>query len=347
MSSLPILQQDTQHDVQNDLHRGEHSSDDPRRVPKEAFDATLPQSPPWPHTPTIEWQVVGQCNYDCSYCIQSKKHRQGISDDDDLRGAIDFFATLPTSDAHPRWEIKTTGGEPFSFRGFLHVVVPGLMDKTPHRMGTLTNLSAPPRILKAFAKRTYGRLSIVSASLHLEHTGVSPFLQRLAALRDAVADDARIVVNCVLVPDQLEAVREAQRAVVAAGFRFFPQLMKVKGGVFAYRPEQWTQVKDIVGDLADAAATRSANLAPAYSGRRCYAGARYFVVTKTGDAWSCRTAKRHDEGFLGNVLHAPRDVRLHPGARPCPYTICPCATPANRGMIEGVAGTMVDDDEDG
>ena len=23
-------------------------------------------------SPTIEWQVCGICNYDCSYCIQSK-----------------------------------------------------------------------------------------------------------------------------------------------------------------------------------------------------------------------------------------------------------------------------------
>ncbi len=329
MSALPVL----------------NSGSVGRRVDVGDFAADLPMAPPWPHTPTVEWQVVGQCNYDCSYCIQSKKHRQGISGDDDLCRAIDFLARLPTSAAHPRWEIKTTGGEPFSFRGFLKVVVPGLMERTPHRMGTLTNLSAPARVLKDFAAQTYGRLSIVSASLHLEHTDAASFLGRLSALRDAVADDAHIVVNCVLVPDRLDAVAAAQREVVAAGFRFFPQLMKVKGGVFAYSPAQWQQVRGIVGDLDAAAATRSANLAPAYTGRHCYAGARYLVVTKEGDAWSCRTAKRHDEGYLGNLLDAPDEVTLHPGARPCPYTMCPCATPANRGMIEGVAGSMVDNED--
>ena len=308
------------------------------------FDTELGAAPPWAHQPTVEWQVVGQCNYDCSYCIQSKKHRVGIPADEELRRAIAFFARLPT-EAGP-WEIKTTGGEPFSFRGFLDVVVNGLMDDTPHRMSTLTNLSAPPAILRRFAARTRGRLSVVSSSLHLEHTEVSPFLQRLDVLREAVDDDVRIVVNCVLVPDRLAAVAAAQAAVVARGFRFFPQLMKVKGGVFAYSPAQMQQVRAIVGDLDDAVKSRSANLAPAYTGQRCFAGARYLVVTKEGDAWSCRTAKRHREGYLGRVFDADdRDrrgdsVRLHPGARACPYTICPCTTPANRGMIEGVPARL-------
>lgn len=307
-------------------------------------------APPWPHQPTVEWQVVGQCNYDCSYCIQSRKHRVGISADDDLRRGISFLATLP---GPAPWEIKTTGGEPFSFKGFLDVVVPGLMQYTPHFMSTLTNLSAPPATLQKFAALTRGRLKVVSASLHLEHTTPEAFLVRLQALRDAVDSDVHLVVNAVLVPDQLEHVRQAQDAIVGAGFRFFPQLMKVKGGVFAYSPQQWQQVQQIVGDLDTAAATRSANLAPAYTGKRCWAGARYFVLTKEGDAYSCRTAKRHGEGFLGNIFvdagvssvatahetarETLRPVTLHAGARVCPYTICPCATPANRGMIEGVA----------
>jgi hypothetical protein len=218
-------------------------------------------------------------------------------------------------------------------RSFLDVVVPGLMD-TPHAMSTLTNLSAPVPVLQRFAQLTRGRLRVVSASLHLEHTTPDAFLARLAALKDAVDVDVRIVVNCVLAPQHLEAVAAAQRAVVAAGFRFFPQLMKVKGGVHAYTPTEWAAVRGIVGDLDIAAQTRSANLAPAYMGKRCWAGSRYLVLDKEGNAFSCRTAKRHDEGYLGNVNTG---VSLWAGARRCPYPICPCTTVANRGMIEGVA----------
>jgi sulfatase maturation enzyme AslB (radical SAM superfamily) len=324
MKTLPII------DVDSAPQRG-------RRLEPEELDRTLGTAPPWPHQPTVEWQVVGHCNYDCSYCIQSKKHRQGIVSDAALRRAIRALAALPPT--LTGWEVKTTGGEPFSFRGFLDVVVPALMNDTPHRMGTLTNLSAPSSALQRFASLTRGRLSIVSASLHLEHTDVMTFLSRLRVLRDHVEVNTKLVVNCVLVPERLADVAAAQDVVVDAGFRFFPQLMKVKGGVFAYSPAQWRQVLQIIGDPVVAARERSANLAPAYTNRRCFAGARYVVITKTGDAWSCRTAKRHGEGWLGNVYRDDDDAarfQLLTGARACPYTICPCVTPANRGMIEGI-----------
>lgn len=300
-----------------------------------------PAAPPWPHEPVVEWQVLGACNYDCSYCIQSKRHRVGVPTAEQLASSLAFLRSLPGA-----WEVKTTGGEPFAFKGFLAAVVPGLMD-TPHAMSTLTNLSVPAAVLRRFARLTYGRLRVVSASLHLEHTEPAPFLDRLEALRDAAADDVRIVVNCVLVPDALEDVRRAQDAVLARGFRFFPQLMKVNGGVHAYTHAQLGVVRDIVGDLEVAAATRSANLAPAYTGRRCFAGARYLVLTKEGQAWACRTAKRHGEGLLGDVhSELQGGVTLRAGPVRCPYTICPCATPANRGMIEGVPMRVVVDAED-
>jgi len=66
-------------------------------------------------SPTIEWQVAGACNYDCSYCIQSPRYRRGKPDAAALSRATEFFAGLPGS-----WEIKCSGGEafahPFSIR---------------------------------------------------------------------------------------------------------------------------------------------------------------------------------------------------------------------------------------
>ena len=40
------------------------------------------------------------------------------------------------------------------------------------------------------------------------------------------------------------------------------------------------------------------------------------------------------DGYLGNVLQ--ETVQRQTGPLPCPYDICPCTTPANRGMIEGL-----------
>lgn len=303
-------------------------------------DESLAPAPPWPHQPTVEWQVCGQCNYDCSYCIQSKRHRVGTPDEAIVDGVLAFLASLPGS-----WEVKTSGGEPFSTRLFLDRVVPGLA-KTAHIVSTLTNLSAPRPQLARYASLLGDRLGVISASLHLEHTDVTSFLDKLRFLRDATKDAprSRIVVNCVLVPERLDDVALAQRAVQDAGFTFFPQLMKVKHGVFAYQPEQWRKVEAIVGDLEQAARARTANLAPAYTGRACWSGARYVVIGQRGDVWSCRSAKRLNEGFLGNACDGTARLRAR-GAR-CAYTICPCATPANRGMIEGIgSGARIDGEE--
>jgi hypothetical protein len=274
-------------------------------------------------SPTVEWQVCGVCNYDCSYCIQSKPSRVGHPSPEDVAKLLAFFETLPG-----RWEIKMTGGEPFAFKGFLERIVPGLVARTPHTISVLTNLSAPLPFLLRFAELTRGRLGIVSASLHLEFTTVEAFVDKAVALRAAIDPAARFVVNEVLVPGTLDDVARARDAVQAAGLRWFPQVMKVKGGV-AHYDEDLTELVGI------SPTPREANLAPDYHGRQCWTGVEYFVLTQTGDAWACRTARRFGEGFLGNAIAGT--VALAQGPSPCPYHICPCTVPANRGMIEGIA----------
>lgn len=280
---------------------------------------------------TVEWQVCGVCNYDCSYCIQSKKHRVGHPSDDEIARFLDFFEGLPGA-----WEVKTTGGEPFAFKGFMGEIVPGLASRTPHTLSTLTNLSAPWAVLSRFAELTKGRLGIVSASLHLEHADVDAFVDKARRLRDAIDASARLVVNAVLVPGRLEEIARAKERVVSAGLPFFPQVMKVKGGVHAYDAVDRPRVTDLVGISPS---PRRANTAPSYKGRTCWVGVDYFVLTQRGDAFACRTSKRHGEGALGNVLAGT--FRLAEGPAPCPYDICPCTVPANRGMIEGVGRASV------
>jgi MoaA/NifB/PqqE/SkfB family radical SAM enzyme len=276
--------------------------------------------------PTVEWQVCGVCNYDCIYCIQSPKTRSGQPSGDDVERFLAFFAALPG-----RWEVKMTGGEPFAFKGFMERIVPGLVARTPHRISVLTNLSAPLAILERFAALTRGRLGIVSASLHLEFTTPAEFVAKAVVLRQAIDPRARLVVNEVLVPGRLDELERARQLVRAAGLPWFPQVMKLGPGVVDYGPDDRARVSELVG-LSPT--PRQANLAPDYFGKTCWTGVDYFVLTQTGDAWSCRTARRHGEGFLGNALAGT--VTLATGPAPCPYHICPCTVPANRGMIEGV-----------
>lgn len=277
-------------------------------------------------SPTVEWQVAGACNYDCSYCIQSRASRVGQPSADDVERFLAFFEALPG-----RWEIKMTGGEPFAFKGFVDRIVPGLVERTPHVLSVLTNLSAPLSILARFAELTRGRLGIMSASVHLEHVDAEAFADKAAAVRAMLDPAASMVVNGVLVPGRLDAALAAKRAVERRGLRFFPQLMKVKGGVHEYDVEDAALVRHMTGD---APSPREANMAPSYRGHLCWTGVEYFVLTQTGDAWSCRTARRHGQGYLGNALAGT--VRLRDRPEPCPYSICPCTVPANRGMIEGI-----------
>lgn len=270
--------------------------------------------------PCVEWQVAGACNYDCSYCIQSRKYRRGRPQREQLEVAIDTFAALPGT-----WEIKCSGGEAFAHPLFMQLVVPQLMARTPHRISVLTNFSASRAELMDFARLTRGRLNVFSASLHLEFATIDDFAAKAQWFAMMLDDSANFVVNQVVLPGREADAARGRDALEARGLRWFPQLYKRDGGVAEYPGETLVQ---LIGK-------RPVNAAPSYRGKVCWAGVDYFTVDKDGDAWSCRTAKRFGEGRLGNLF----DGTLARGLAPhtCGYDICPCSVPVNRGMIEGVA----------
>jgi organic radical activating enzyme len=279
--------------------------------------------------PTVEWQTNGICNYDCSYCIQSRKYRRGHPADAEIDTFLKFFAELPGV-----WEIKMSGGEPFAFKGFLDRIIPGLA-RLPHQVSVLTNLSAPASALRRFVDLVGDKLSIVSASLHLEYTTAEAFIEKATQLRSWLRPETSLVINSVLVPGTLENLRDVRSAVEAAGLRYFPQVMKTKHGVFAYEHSDTLRVERLTGKNPS---SREANIAPSYRGRLCWTGVEYFTLEQNGDAWSCRTARRFRQGYLGNVLDGT--FALLTEARRCAYDICPCTVPANRGMIEGVGHSL-------
>lgn len=280
-------------------------------------------------TPTIEWQVAGACNYDCSYCIQSKRYRKGRPQRDQLDKAIDAFANLPG-----QWEIKCSGGEAFAHPLFMSVVVPGLMARTPHAISVLTNFSASRTDLMQFARMTQGRLAVFSASLHLEFTTVDDFADKAQWFVLQLDPGVRFVVNQVVLPGRESEAAASRKVIEDAGLVWFPQLYKVDGGVSDYpSPDA------LIPLIGRRPTPREANVAPSYRGKLCWSGVDYAVVDKNGDAWACRTAKRYNEGSLGNIFTGTLARKSEPFA--CSYDICPCTVPANRGMIEGVAPVAV------
>jgi organic radical activating enzyme len=292
--------------------------------------------------PTIEWQVSGACNYDCTYCIQSPKQRVGMPEQDTVERIIDRFAALPGL-----WEVKMSGGEPFAFHGLMKWVIPALTERTPHLVSILTNFSAPLAVLDRFCQLTGPRLRITSASLHLEHERLKVFLDKAIAYRELRARHnpfSSFVVNSVLVPGKVADQFAVKHALETEGLGFFPQLMKIKGGVYPYTPRELGLVERLTGGSHDPS---EVNRAPSYRGVHCDAGAKYFVVDQRGEAYSCRTGKRlaleDDEAYLGNL--ADGTFRLRDLGAPCPYPICPCTVPANRGIVRH--GTPLEEVADG
>lgn len=290
-----------------------------------------PRKPPFDDIePTVEWQVNGHCNYDCSYCIQSKKSRVGFPGDDTVRAIISQFANLPD-----QWEVKMSGGEPFAFKGFINLVIPELVSRTPHKISTLTNFSAPLNVLQRFCELTGERLRITSASLHPESVDVKSFVEKAIVYREFRKQHnpfSSFVVNVVLVPGSVKNHFEYRDRIESEEMRYFPQLMKIKGGVYPYDESELKLIEQLTGGSHD---PRAVNRAPSYQGLHCEAGVWYFTVDQTGEAYTCRTGKRflevNDQARLGNLVEGTFKLKSVGGK--CPYPICPCTVPANRGIV--------------
>ncbi len=295
------------------------------------------QTPPEGVSPTVEWQVAGACNYDCSYCIQSRAHRKGAPNRETLSAIIDGFKSLPGE-----WEIKISGGEPFVFKDFLNFAIPELMARTRCTISVLTNFSASIEDLERFCQITGPRLRITSASFHSESVTLDAFLEKALkykALRQKYCPNSSFVINSVLTVQSLKHQRQWQSDVEALGFRYYPQWLKIGAEPYVYSERERRLIEELHCDIEDPA---EMNAVPCYKGRICQAGQWYFVVDQRGDAFRCRPARRvalHSENAPSNYRlgqMTQKTFRLGRAWR-CPFEHCPCSVPANRGMIADVA----------
>jgi MoaA/NifB/PqqE/SkfB family radical SAM enzyme len=273
--------------------------------------------------PVVNWNIVGGCNYRCSYCVQ--KHAEGIGGPDDaaLERGIATLSALPGA-----WEFKISGGEPFLLKRLPEVA--GRLVAAGHRVSLLTNLSAPLAVIERFIAATGPGLRTFSCSLHLEETGVDAFLDKAVQVVDRLArhPKASFVVNHVVQPGKVGETLALRRRFEAEGIKFYPQLMRVDGRPADYGLLDRWRLRRHFADLAGPAGM---NRGYSHTGKPCHAGYRYFIIHPKGHAFACYPAKRHDEGYLGNIYEGT--LRLRDGPMPCPYAICPCTVPQNRGIV--------------
>lgn len=273
--------------------------------------------------PVINWNIVGGCNYRCSYCVQ--KHQAGIGgpNDEQLDAALQCLALLPES-----FEVKISGGEPFMLKRLPDVAV--RLAAAGHTVSLLTNLSVPLDTIRNFINSADTALRTFSCSLHLEQTSEADFLARALAVRDLLAPfaSATFVVNSVVRPGHIDTLGDTRRRFEASGIKFYPQLMREDGKPVRYG---WLDRRRIARHFGDLTQPGEMNRGFSFTGHLCHAGHRYFIITPKGNAYTCYPGKRYGDGYLGNLFDG--SFTLRDGPAPCPYAVCPCTVPHNRKIV--------------
>ncbi len=275
--------------------------------------------------PTVSWNIVGGCNYRCTYCVQKHAPGLGAPSDEELEAALTTLEGL-----EGRWEFKISGGEPFLLKR-LPEVAQRLATKG-HLVSVLTNLSAPVRVLADFIASAGPALRTFSCSLHREETTEEEFLEKALEVTRLLKPwpKATFVVNSVVVPGTVDVVGASRKRFEEQGVKFYPQLMRLNGQAVTYDEADQARLEQHFDDLTGPG---QMNRGFRLKGRLCHAGSKYFIIHPRGDVFSCYPGKRQGDGHLGNVFTGP--LRLRAGPAPCPYEVCPCTVPQNRGIIEG------------
>lgn len=278
--------------------------------------------------PTVSWNIVGGCNYRCSYCVQKHAPGLGAPSDAELDAALACLEALDGS-----WEFKISGGEPFLLKRLPEVA--RRLAAKGHKVSVLTNLSAPLRVLFDFIDVAGEQLRTFSCSLHREETTEPEFLEKASAVKARLAawPKATFVVNSVVVPGTVDVVAKSRARFEAAGLKFYPQLMRRDGKAVTYDEAEQRLLEEAFDDLDGPG---QMNRGYALKGRLCHAGSKYFIIHPRGDVFACYPGKRFNDARLGNLFDGT--LKLWTAPRPCPYEVCPCTVPQNRGIIEDFVG---------
>lgn len=273
--------------------------------------------------PVVNWNIVGGCNYRCSYCVQ--KHADGVGGPDDasLDRGLETLCALPG-----RWEVKISGGEPFLLKRLPEVA--GCLSGAGHKVSVLTNLSPALPVIERFITAAGDNLRTFSCSLHLEQVDEEGFLAKAQAVGDILRalPRASFVVNFVIQPGKIVEAGRLRRRFEAAGLKFYPQLMRVDCAPARYGLIDRFRLSRAFADLVGPGAM---NRGYSHLGKPCAAGQYYFIIHPKGDAYTCYPGKRSGQGYLGNIYDGSLKLT---GPMLCPYPVCPCTVPQNRGIVQ-------------
>ena len=279
----------------------------------------------------ISWNICAGCNYGCSYCSQGRVHA-GFPTDAQVSAVTGFFSRLG---AQGSWEVKISGGEPFYYPRFLEAVE--ALVEAGMTISVVTNFSFSRGLYREFLAVTRDQLRSFSVSLHREKVDWRDFLKKCRWLARKIARTERgsLVVNAVVEPGRVAELVPIKRAFEGEGIRFYPQLLRRRGRPVEYGPEETVVIRDLAGDRKPF----EINMGYSLKGSTCYAGIYYFIITQEGKCYTCYPGKRDGAGYMGDLT--VRDFVFRKEPIICPYDVCPCTVPINRGMISPVVTSPV------
>ena len=230
-----------------------------------------------------------------------------------------------------RWEVKISGGEPF-VHPTLDELTQGLAN-LGHRISIVTNFSASEKKLLAFVDAAKGRIGVFSCSLHLEYvTDVESFIDKAITIREALQSQRdpsvpapSLNVTTVATRPALPRLAELSSRFAERGVMFKVQPEKLDGGLVPYSATEQEQLVQLGGH------NRTGHIAHRFTGQPCWSGSRYFILDDRGIAYRCYPARRHKMERLGDFLSDSFALGEEP--RPCPYPLCYCTVPIERGLM--------------
>ncbi|MBN1512365.1 MAG: radical SAM protein [Phycisphaerae bacterium] len=267
--------------------------------------------------PSFEWIITDKCNYDCAYCYQRKYADKRHSPDEVTDAVFALLGSLPGS-----WRVKLIGGEPFIHPRFIDLC--RRIAGAGHFLSTTTNLYASVARLREFLDACGGKLTTLTASLHLTQVkNLDEFIDKAAEFHAAKRPSTRFCVTSVLIEEDFERLRRIEERLAERGVPFEYQVLRVRARFVRYRPE-------IEAYLADRTLKRTDVIRKgSLFGTLCHTGHLFFKIDVNGDVTRCYNHQPHF--YLGNIARGT--FRRFDGPQPCLSPHCTCVTPANRNMI--------------
>lgn len=283
---------------------------------------------PRPPEGVVTWNMTTVCNLHCSYCTQRHKSNRGRPPRA-AEGFIAAFSRLPG-----RWEIKLSGGEPFTHPD-LDTIVSSIA-ALGHRVSVVTNFTASRDRLTAFVTAARGRIGVFACSLHLEHVNDTPkldeFIDRACWLAQLLLRHAEpglssphLCVTSVATRTALPRLPELAERFGSRGISFKIQPEKQDRDVIGYTETERAAIFALGGH------NMTGDIRHSFRDRPCWAGSRSFILDDLGAAWRCYPARRYKLESLGDFTG--ERFTLNDGPRPCLYDYCNCTVPIARGMM--------------